>query len=166
MITRRSENAKVKRQREHMPTLAVSVFWMWIILFVFLCGCGILVISVLPIFPKQAAGPPRATLPSQSVDAETPEAGPTSAPTPTATAAPVTAKVIEDRVNLRAAPSTDADIVGKAGKDDQFTLLGRSQDGQWYQVTVAGKAELAWIFGDTLQIASGDPATLPVVKMP
>jgi uncharacterized protein YgiM (DUF1202 family) len=79
---------------------------------------------------------------------------------------PVTAKVIEVRVNLRAAPGIDAEVVGKAQKNDQFTLLGRSADSQWYQVTLAGRKDTAWVFGDTLQIVSGDPKTLPVIRTP
>lgn len=152
-------------KREHLPTLAITAFWFWIILFVLLCGCGALVISVMPIFPKQTAALPASlsTRPAQTV---TPASIATPTPTQIATPAPVTAKVIEERVNLRAAPSTDAAIVGKAERNDQFTLLGQSQDSKWFQVTLAGKTDLAWVFGDTLQIVSGNPKTLPVVKAP
>ncbi len=150
-------------KREHLPTLSVSAFWFSIVLLVLLCGCGVVFVSLVPIFPQPTAAPPR-FLPTEPVKIETPE--PTPPPTQIPKSAPVTAQVIEVRVNLRAAPNTGAEIVGKVEKNDQLTLLGRSQDSQWYQVTLAGKTELAWVFGDTLQIVSGDPKTLPAVKTP
>lgn len=164
-MIRVSENAKAQRTKEHLPTLAVTAFWFWIMLFVFLCGCGALFISVVPIFPKNTVAPP-ISRPTEPALTDAPESIATLAPKQIATPPPVVAKVIEQRVNLRAAPSTDAGIVGKADKNAQFTLLGRSQDSKWYQVTLAGKTDPAWVFADTLQIVSGDPAALPVVKTP
>ncbi len=161
-----SKNVKAKRRQEHLPTLAVTAFWFWIILLVLLCGCGALFISIAPIFPKPTAAPPRIILPKESVQTETPRSSPTPPPTQTETPPPLTAKVIELRVNLRAAPSTNAKIIGTVVKNDQFTLLGRSQDGKWYQASLVGKTAPVWVFGGTLQIVSGDPKTLPVVTTP
>ncbi len=160
-----TDHAKLRHHPEHLPTLAVSAFWFWMILIVLLCGCSALFISVVPIFPKPTAAPPQ-TAPTEPTLTDTPEALATSTLAPVAQPAPVSATVIEKRVNLRGAPSTDAEIVGKAEKNDQFTLLGRSQDGKWYQVTLAGKTDRVWVFGDTLQIVSGDPKTLPMIKVP
>jgi Bacterial SH3 domain len=87
-------------------------------------------------------------------------------PAPTATPAPVLAKVIEVRVNVRAAPSTTAKIVSSLKKDAEVALIGRNGDGQWYQINLAGGNAPAWVFGATLQISSGDPNTLPVVGPP
>jgi hypothetical protein len=98
---------------------------------------------------------------------------PTTAPLPTAVALPilplptstpvvVLAKAIENRVNVRAAPSTQAEIVGKIQRDDVIRLTGRNGDGTWYQVSIAGRAEPAWVFAATLQVTSGDAASLPV----
>lgn len=152
-------------KREHLPTLSMSAFWFWIVLFVLLCGCGTLFVTMVPIFPKPTVAPPR-VLPTQPPQTETPEPTSTSAPSPTAQLAPVTAKVIEDKVNLRAAPNTQATITGKLNKGDQITLIGRTNDSQWYQSTIAGKTQRAWVFGATVQIVSGDPKTLPVVNAP
>lgn len=87
-------------------------------------------------------------------------------PTPTPTPAPVLAKVIERRVNVRAGPSLNAKIVDKINKDELITLIGLSQDGKWYQVMIVGRAEPAWVFGETLEVTSGDPKTLPVIATP
>ncbi|MGE5265399.1 MAG: SH3 domain-containing protein [Acidobacteriota bacterium] len=82
----------------------------------------------------------------------------------TATAAPVLAKVIEARVNVRAAPNTQATIVGKIKKDEEITLIGRSEDGAWYEATIGGIAPPSWVFGETLEISRGAVDTLPLVK--
>ncbi len=83
-------------------------------------------------------------------------------PPPTATPAPVLAKVLERTVNVRNGPTTKNKIVSTLKKDAQITLVGRSADSTWYQVNLAGATEPGWVFGETLQIASGDPKTLPV----
>jgi hypothetical protein len=63
-----------------------------------------------------------------------------------------------------AAPNTQAEIIGKLEKDDQITLVGRSEDGKWYQAQIAGASEQGWVFRKTLAIVSSDPAILPVVE--
>jgi uncharacterized protein YgiM (DUF1202 family) len=75
----------------------------------------------------------------------------------------VIAKVIEKTVNVRATPSTKAKVIGSLKKDNQVSLIGRNEIGDWYQVNIAGAAEPGWVFGETLQIVSGDPKALPVV---
>jgi len=82
----------------------------------------------------------------------------------TLTPSPVIATVIEQRVNLRAAPSTQAKIIGKLDNGNQITLIGRNKNGDWYQVMLAGATEPGWVFGETLQIANGDPNGLPIVE--
>jgi hypothetical protein len=83
-------------------------------------------------------------------------------PLPPASPAPVIAKVIEASVNVRGTPSTSGKIIGKLRKDNTISLTGRSVDGQWYQATVQGVTGPGWVFKETLQIASGDPAMLPL----
>lgn len=83
-------------------------------------------------------------------------------PPPPASPAPVLAKVIEASVNVRAAPNTSGKIVSKLKKDNTISLTGRSVDGQWYQATIQGVTGPAWVFKETLQIASGDANTLPL----
>ncbi len=100
----------------------------------------------LPIAPTPI--PTRVALPTQ--------------PPPTATPEPVLATVIEVKVNVRAGPSTKDKIISSVKKNDQLTLVGRNADSTWYQINIAGATAPAWVFGQTLQIASGDPNTLPV----
>jgi hypothetical protein len=85
-------------------------------------------------------------------------------PPPTATPAPVIAKVAETQVNVRSAPSTKATIITKLKKDTQITLIGvgpAEGSNVWYQVIVVDKPGPTWMRSDTLQIVSGDPNTLP-----
>jgi uncharacterized protein YgiM (DUF1202 family) len=146
-----------------LPTLAMSAFWFWIVLLVLLCGCGALFVSIVPIFPQKTAAPP-IVAPTAPPASDTPDVTQTPITAKTPTPAPVTAKVTADRVNLRAGPSTQADVVGRANKDDPLTLVGRSADNQWYQGTVSGGTGTIWIFADTIQIVSGDPQSLPTVN--
>jgi serine/threonine-protein kinase len=85
-------------------------------------------------------------------------------PPPTPTPVPVLAKVGENTVNIRAAPSRTGMIVGTLKKDAQVTLIGRSDDDQWYQIRISGAQQFGWVFGEVLQMVAGDPKTLPIVK--
>ncbi len=154
-LTRRAPGG---RRGEHLPTLAMSAFWFWIVMLILLCGCGVIFVTMTPIFPKATAAPPR-------VLATEPPLTPTQ-PKPTATqiptAAPVTAKVTEDVVNLRAGPSTNDQIIGKLARDDQLTLVGRNQDSTWYKA--GPNHQNGWVFGQTIQITGGDANELPVTQ--
>ncbi len=149
------------RRGEHLPTLALSAFWFWIVMLILLCGCGVILVTMTPIFPKETAGPPRA-LATEPALTPTPRVQPTATSAATATPATVTAKITEDVVNLRARPTTSATILGKLQKDDQLTLIGRNQDSTWYQTE--SNNQKGWVFGQTLQIVSGDANALPVVQ--
>ena len=83
-------------------------------------------------------------------------------PPPTATPAPVLAKVIEKTVNVRNGPSTKNKVLSSLKQNVQITLVGRNSDSTWFQVNIAGQTEPGWVFAATLQIASGDPNSLPV----
>lgn len=61
-------------------------------------------------------------------------------------------------------PNTSGKVIGRLEKDNKVALLGRSSDGKWYQVKIGSRAELGWVFGETLQIITGDPTTLPVLN--
>lgn len=82
---------------------------------------------------------------------------------PTSTPQPVLAKVIENTVNVRAEPSTKAKVLSSLKKNNQISLVGRNDAGDWYQINLTGGAAPAWVFAATLQVVSGDPKTLPVV---
>jgi hypothetical protein len=81
---------------------------------------------------------------------------------PTATPTPVRAQVIEARVNVRAAPSRDGKIIGKVTKDQEFTVVGRSADSEWFQVELEGIAQPSWVFAQTVEVVSGTVTSLPV----
>jgi uncharacterized protein YgiM (DUF1202 family) len=134
----------------------VSGFWLLIVAGVLFCGIAALCSSLSSsVLGRMAAGQP-----PESKSTATAERTEVKIAVPV----PVEGKMIEERVNLRAAPSTDAEVVGKLEKDAQITLIGRSEDGKWYQADIEGRLE-GWVFGQTLEITSGDSEILPVVTL-
>ena len=122
-------------------------------------------------FALSALGPPSATPTTSLAALPTITPLPTVVPLPTdllpsPTPVVVLAKVIETRVNVRASPSTQAQIVSKIQRNDVINLIGRNSDTTWYQVSIAGQAKPAWVFAATLQVTNGDPKNLPVVNAP
>ena len=80
----------------------------------------------------------------------------------TATPAPVTAPqltIASDAVNVRRAPSTDAELVGMVTAGEQFEVTGRTAAGDWWQVCcVAGQP--GWVFGALATVTNGDAAPI------
>ena len=131
-----------------------------------MCMCGIVLLFTsrwlmtvdVPVpTPTQVAK--RATATPIEVVTETP----TPTVLPSATPTPVVAKITGPRVNVRAAPNTDAQIIGKVVEGDQVTLIGRNGDSSWFQVRISGVAEPSWISASTMQVTSGDANQLPIV---
>ena len=61
-------------------------------------------------------------------------------------------------VNLRAAPSADADLVTTLDVGASVTALAASSDGQWYQVVVPGRPqETAWVVATEVRLVSATP---------
>jgi hypothetical protein len=61
-------------------------------------------------------------------------------------------------VNLRSAPSTDADLVTTLDVGMSVTALAASSDGQWYQVVAPGKPDqTAWVLATEVRLVSGTP---------
>lgn len=83
-------------------------------------------------------------------------------PPPTPTPESVLAKVVERSVNVRGGPSTKDKIMSSVKQNQQITLIGRNADSTWFQINLAGGAAPGWVFGQTLQIVSGDTNTLTV----
>ncbi|MCL5951717.1 MAG: SH3 domain-containing protein [Chloroflexi bacterium] len=142
--------------RDWVP-LAIGIVAFAVASFILIFGghaiLGFLAPSVRPI-QVQVAQPTFTPLPAQS-DAPT-------LPLPTETVSLVVATVIEPRVNVRAAPSTQAEIKGKILKGARVFLEARTADGQWYRVSIVDIPKPAWVFAETLQVSSGDPNQLPV----
>jgi hypothetical protein len=80
------------------------------------------------------------------------------------TPVPVIGQISEAQVNVRAQPNTRATILTRLARNTQITLVavGPTDAGNvWYQINLPDRAEPAWVRGDTFQIISGDPKTLP-----
>lgn len=86
---------------------------------------------------------------------------PTLTPTPTPTPAAPSARVLAEPVNLRSGPGTDFPPLGIARLGEVYALLGRSADGEWYQVCCVRNAP-AWINAG-LVATEGMTETLPIV---
>ncbi|MDE3088560.1 MAG: SH3 domain-containing protein [Chloroflexota bacterium] len=128
--------------------------------------CAVLLIGVsqfvLPKLAGSQATPTRTLAPTLPATPLPTRVALPTLPPPTATPAPVLAKVIERTVNVRSGPSTKDKIVSTLKKDAQITLVGRNADSTWFQVNLAGQSAPGWVFGQTLQIVSGDANSLPV----
>lgn len=118
-----------------------------------------------PTSPAATATATPVTAAVESAPVEPVATAPASAPVAeaTATPAPVTAPqltITSDAVNVRRAPSTDAELVGVVTAGEQFEVTGRTAAGDWWQVCcVAGQS--GWVFGALATVTNGDAA--PVV---
>jgi hypothetical protein len=63
--------------------------------------------------------------------------------------------------NLRSTFSTEGDILDVLPFDTDLVPLGRTDDSNWLQVTVADQS--GWIYAPILFFASGDVETLPIL---
>ncbi|MBI5032121.1 MAG: SH3 domain-containing protein [Chloroflexi bacterium] len=77
--------------------------------------------------------------------------------------ASVLARVIEEKVNVRAAPNLQAAVVSQLARGAQVMLFERSQDGKWYRIQSDDETQ-RWVIGNALEITSGDPEILPRVS--
>jgi hypothetical protein len=61
-------------------------------------------------------------------------------------------------INLRAAPSLDADLVTTLDVGQSVNALAASSDGQWYQVVVPGRPDAtAWVLATEVRLVSATP---------
>ena len=70
----------------------------------------------------------------------------------------------DDRLNLRAAPTSGAEIVGKIAPQTQLQVLGVSDDGAWYEVSVAGIGT-GWVAAQWVRLGSV-PADIVLLPTP
>jgi len=73
-----------------------------------------------------------------------------SAPAAYAAPAPPFAVVTIPRLNVRAAPSTVAPVVGQVTAEERVTILGRNGDGTWLRVEAASGVS-GWVFAEMTQ---------------
>lgn len=71
-------------------------------------------------------------------------------------------KVDLDLVNLRSGPGTDYEIVRTMAPKMVAKAIGKSEDGQWYQVEIDGVT--GWVYFELVDL-SGDPDAIPVVSV-
>lgn len=146
--------------REWVP-LAIGAVVLLLCALVLFLGGRTIVDLVSP-----ARTPTRLALPSP-ISSPLPTQVRLPSPTPIPpTPVPVVGKIIEAQANVRAQPNTRATILTRLRRDTQITLVaaGPTDAGNvWYQINLPDRAEPAWIRGDTFQIVSGDPKTLPLV---
>lgn len=60
-------------------------------------------------------------------------------------------------------------ISSRAEFENRVSVLAVEDDqGVWWQIQpyIAGRAQPAWVFAETLEIVSGDPRTLAVCNLP
>jgi len=92
------------------------------------------------------------------------EPPPTDTPEPTATPAP--AVTILQEMNIRGGPGTNYPVVGAGAPGDSADVLGKNDDGSWFQIAVPNVAGgVAWIYGPLVQIV-GNVDAVAVAEAP
>ncbi len=103
----------------------------------------------------------------------TPAPLPTTAPAPTVAAtlvvtaagatpaaAPATLVITESFANVRSGPGLNYEILGQVKQGDSLPVIGKSADGQWWQITV--NAAPVWVYAQLAQ-ANAAAAAAPIV---
>ncbi len=75
------------------------------------------------------------------------------------------AEVTPTRINVRSGPGTNYRVVSSANGGARLPIVGQSQDGSWYQVTVGGLAEPGWVLS-SLTTLKGTLDGVPKVDAP
>jgi hypothetical protein len=117
--------------------------------------------TVVPV-PSPTTGPTRTPAPVTPTTA-TPEAViPVTGTTPTGTQPPATISAT-DRVNIRAGPGTDYNVLGVLNPGETAVAVGRSADSQWIQIKyAAAEGGVAWVAASAVTL-NVPVETLPVV---
>lgn len=127
-----------------------------VVLLVVLSGCGRRGPEPTPTPTKTPTG--GVSLAAPAAPAETPQ------PPPAAPAAQTgkTVAVINTAVlNVRAAPSADAQIVGTVEQGAQYDVIGRTQDSAWIQIGRDGR-EIGWVSAQFVVLQVVNPGAAPV----
>jgi hypothetical protein len=94
---------------------------------------------------------------------------PTRAPTKTPIGPPKPKFVmgqVNGTVNARSGPGTSFPVAGSLLKSTMLVLVGKSPDGNYYQVHLPDDNKLLWVSADFVDVTDGDAATLPEVIVP
>jgi uncharacterized protein YraI len=94
----------------------------------------------------------------------TPTPTPEFTPTPEATPTPVTAElsVNSATLNVRSGPGTAYPRVGQLRRGETYTIVGRTEAGDWWQLTYDGKS--AWVSGELVTV-SGPTESVAMVEV-
>lgn len=115
--------------------------------------------------PKPTAPPPTAPPPTEVPPSPAPTATlvpPTPVP-PTATPVPLMATA-KQQVNVRQGPGTQFSVTSRMPKDASAVVLGKSEDGKWYQLAYPDAQHPSWVAIAFVNV-TGDTGTLPVVAV-
>ena len=138
------------------------------ILIVALTACGSAATATPTVKPTPAVSPTAAppTLPPVPTLPPPPTVVPTTTPVPpTPTATPIPAKVTANQlVNLRQGPGTNFSIAGQMPIKTTATILGKSEDGKWYQVAYPDASHPTWVSAAFVTV-TGTIDTLPVIAV-
>ena len=95
------------------------------------------------------------------VPTATPEDVATAQPRAEALAASATpqAVVSGEIVNVRRGPGTNYPVVGAAARGETFTVTGRNDAGDWWQICCIGQ-EPGWLYGPLTDVQGGDAVAL------
>ena len=126
------------------------------------------------VVPTQAV--PTATQPPPPTQAPAPDGQATATPSgggqqPVATQAPPQQEgpsltVTNDFVNVREGPNTAYRLLGRLNQNETAPVRGKSQDGEWWQITYAGgTGGIGWVFGEYVQ-ANTAAGGVPVASAP
>jgi cell wall-associated NlpC family hydrolase len=72
----------------------------------------------------------------------------------------VEATITGDRINLRNGPGTDYDAVMRISAGAPVQVIGRTQDGNWFQVRERAGKPIYWVAGELLAMPEGAADTL------
>jgi uncharacterized protein YraI len=118
--------------------------------------------------PQPTPVPTPAPAPTAEIAATAPATatGSTGATTPVTSTASLAGNSVLNKdnefVNVRKGPGLAFEIVGQFKQNANAKVVGKSEDGAWWQVE--GEGVNGWMFGQLLQF-SGDAANVPVVKV-
>jgi uncharacterized protein YraI len=91
----------------------------------------------------------------------TPTPTETETPTVTPTETPEVAKVLVSRpVNVRSGPSTYHSVIGSADSGDAYSILGKNNAGDWWQIDYNG--QVGWIFAELVEAKAATGITVAV----
>lgn len=102
--------------------------------------------------PASETPTPLPALPAAEQPAAQPAPVDPAAPTPTPQTETI-GTVITELLNIRTEPNTAAALAGTAAQGQQFTVVGRSDDGLWLQLASEGVA-LGWASAEFLELTT------------